>query len=91
MYCMRRSALRKYTFAALNGTGAVMAPETLARLSSSAPSAAALAAARSNADIHLATRMRASLVIQRKIYSSAARFATGAANSGATREGRLLS
>src|SRR5215831_11679080 len=49
MYCMRRSAFRKYTLAAWNGTADVTVPETLARPDSSdLPGADCAAASRAD-------------------------------------------
>src|ERR1044071_1083110 len=59
MYCMRRAALRKYTFAALNGAGEVTLPETLASpLSSDCAAALALQPTNESAASQMAMRMR---------------------------------
>src|SRR4051812_13813456 len=59
MYCMRRSVLRKYTFAALNGADEVTVPETLASaLSSDCAPAPALETTSDNAASQRAMRMR---------------------------------
>src|SRR3954469_1971086 len=60
MYCVRRSALRKYTLAALNGESEGPVPETLASPESSDWATANEPQARMTiAKIHLAARMRA--------------------------------
>src|SRR6266850_6875650 len=81
MYCMRRSVLRKYTFAALNGADELTVPETLASPASS-DCAAALAPQTTNesAATQMAMRIRgASSTKTRRIYSGRPRSASPAA------------
>src|ERR1041384_967995 len=86
MYCMRRAALRKYTFAALNGAGEVTLPETLASpLSSDCAAALALQPTNESAASKMAMRMRgASSTKTSRIYSGPQRSASRPATFLAT-------
>src|SRR5262245_21591205 len=70
MYCIRRSVLRKYTFAALNGADEVTVPETLASPLSSDCAAALALKTSENAASQMAMRIkRASSTKTSRIYS----------------------